>query len=125
MGAAHCYSVGDDPSRYTVTCGEHSLQRKDKNEVTLQVSRYLDISSIECVDILQYSSMNDRIHNARRMRGWRLVLYLSAKLNFRENILYFILFPASVSFSVTLTNGETCLALYILTFTRPITVIST
>ena len=60
------------------------------------------------------------------MVGWRLVLYLSAKLNFRENILYFILFPASVSFSVTLTNGETCLlALYILTFTRPITVIST
>ena len=61
MGAAHCYSVGDDPSRYTVTCGEHSLQRTDKNEVTLQV-RYLDITSIECVDILQYTcSMNDRI----------------------------------------------------------------
>ena len=56
MGAAHCYSVGDDPSRYTVTCGEHSLQRTDKNEVTLQVSGYLylDISSIECVDILEY-----------------------------------------------------------------------
>ena len=53
VGAAHCYSVGDDPSRYTVTCGEHSLQRKDRNEVTLQVSGYLDISSIECVDILE------------------------------------------------------------------------
>ena len=37
VGAAHCYSQGDDPSRYSVTCGEHSLQKRDKYEVNLQV----------------------------------------------------------------------------------------
>ena len=37
VGAAHCYSVGDSVDAYTVTCGEHSLQRDDKYQVTLQV----------------------------------------------------------------------------------------
>ena len=38
VGAAHCYSVGDSVDSYTITCGEHSLQRNDKYQVTLQVS---------------------------------------------------------------------------------------
>ena len=37
VGAAHCFSQGDDPSRYTITCGEHSLQKQDTYQVTLQV----------------------------------------------------------------------------------------
>jgi len=51
VGAAHCFSVGDNPSRYTITCGEHSLQKQDKYEVTLQVTeviihpRYVEASS--------------------------------------------------------------------------------
>lgn len=40
VGAAHCFSVGDDLQRYTVTCGEHSLQRQDSYQVTLQVMEY-------------------------------------------------------------------------------------
>ena len=51
VGAAHCFSVGDNPSRYTITCGEHSLQKQDTYEVTLQVTeviihpRYVEASS--------------------------------------------------------------------------------
>jgi len=41
VGAAHCFSQGDDPSRYTITCGEHSLQKQDKYEVNLQVQEVI------------------------------------------------------------------------------------
>ena len=37
-GAAHCYSHGDSPSSYRVTCGEHSLRSRDDYEVVLQVT---------------------------------------------------------------------------------------
>ena len=37
VGAAHCYSVGDNVNSYSITCGEHSLRRRDTYEVTLQV----------------------------------------------------------------------------------------
>ena len=37
-GAAHCYSPGDSPSSYRVTCGEHSLRSRDDYEVVLQVT---------------------------------------------------------------------------------------
>ena len=46
VGAAHCYSVGDSVGAYTITCGEHSLQKNDEYQVTLQVS-YLSSSSSE------------------------------------------------------------------------------
>jgi len=51
VGAAHCYSPGDDTEKYTITCGEHSLQKEDKFQVTLQVTeviihpRYVEASS--------------------------------------------------------------------------------
>jgi len=41
VGAAHCFSQGDDPSRYTITCGEHSLQKQDSYQVTLQVQQVI------------------------------------------------------------------------------------
>jgi len=41
VGAAHCYSVGDRVEFYTITCGEHSLQRDDKYQVTLQVTQVI------------------------------------------------------------------------------------
>jgi len=50
-GAAHCYSPGDSPSSYRVTCGEHSLRSRDDHEVVLQVTdvvvhpRYLEAST--------------------------------------------------------------------------------
>merc|ERR1719500_658487 len=53
-GAAHCYSPGDSPSSYRVTCGEHSLRSRDKHEVVLQVTdvvvhpRYLEASTHSC-----------------------------------------------------------------------------
>jgi len=51
VGAAHCYSPGDSTDKYTITCGEHSLQKQDTYQVTLQVTeviihpRYVEASS--------------------------------------------------------------------------------
>jgi len=51
VGAAHCFSVGDTPSNYKVTCGEHSLRGDDDYEVTLTVTqviihhKYIEASS--------------------------------------------------------------------------------
>ena len=61
VGAAHCFSQGDDPSRYTITCGEHSLQKQDTYEVNLQVIRIqLEI----LVDIVYwYKNKTQTSHN--------------------------------------------------------------
>jgi hypothetical protein len=41
VGAAHCYSPGDRPSSYRVTCGEHNLRSKDQYEVSMQVTEVI------------------------------------------------------------------------------------
>ena len=41
VGAAHCFSAGDNVNSYRITCGEHSLRGRGKYEVTLQVVEVL------------------------------------------------------------------------------------
>ena len=39
VGAAHCFTAGDNVENYMITCGEHSLRGVGRYEVNLQVKK--------------------------------------------------------------------------------------
>ena len=67
VGAAHCFSVGDSVASYTITCGEHSLQRNDKYQVTLQVSQLSSSSSSSAFLLLLNGGVV--LHNLLHLRS--------------------------------------------------------
>jgi len=67
VGAAHCFSAGDNVYSYRITCGEHSLRGRGKYEVTLQVievivhPKYIEAST-SGFDIAVYKVTDAPLH---------------------------------------------------------------